>query len=254
VPKPVWRYTDDTVMALGITEVLTHYREIDQDVLAKVFTWRFLAAPDRGYGETAFRILKQIAQRVPWREVSTSAFDGEGSMGNGAAMRVAPLGAYFAEDLDLVVSQARASAEVTHAHIEGIAGGVAVALAAAWACRRGLGLHNSLNLLETAIARTPASETRLGLERALMVPFDVSPFQAAAQLGNGRQVIAQDTVPFALWNAAKHLDNYEAAIWTTIGVGGDIDTNCAIVGGVTALATGGKGIPSDWLQAREPLR
>src|SRR4029450_6345520 len=65
VPKPVWRYTDDTVMALGITEVLTHYREIDQDVLAKVFTWRFLAAPDRGYGETAFRILKQIAQRVP---------------------------------------------------------------------------------------------------------------------------------------------------------------------------------------------
>lgn len=48
-------------------------------------------------------------------------------------MRVAPVGAFFADDMDLVVSQARASAEVTHAHNEAIVGAIAVAVAAAWA-------------------------------------------------------------------------------------------------------------------------
>ena len=58
-------------------------------------------------------------------------FGGEGSFGNGAAMRVAPLGAYFADELDAVVEQASFSAEVTHSHPEGIAGAIAVAVAAA---------------------------------------------------------------------------------------------------------------------------
>ncbi len=52
-------------------------------------------------------------------------------MGNGAAMRVAPIGAYFADDLDKVLYYAQASAEVTHAHIEGIVGAMAVAVASA---------------------------------------------------------------------------------------------------------------------------
>lgn len=49
-------------------------------------------------------------------------FYGQGSYGNGAAMRVAPLGAYFADDLALATQQARLSAEVTHAHAEGLIG------------------------------------------------------------------------------------------------------------------------------------
>jgi ADP-ribosylglycohydrolase len=47
------------------------------------------------------------------------------------------------------------------------------------------------------------------------------------------------------------LDNYSEAIWATIGVFGDIDTNCAIVGGIVALAAGRESIPKDWLEARE---
>jgi len=36
-------------------------------------------------------------------------------------------------------------------------------------------------------------------------------------------------------------------------VGGDVDTNCAIVGGIVALSTGYKGIPKDWLSQIEKL-
>ncbi len=58
-------------------------------------------------------------------------------MGNGGAMRVAPLGAYFAfADEPVIVGEAERSAAVTHGHPEGKAGAVAIALATAWATRR----------------------------------------------------------------------------------------------------------------------
>ena len=81
----------------------------------------------------------------------------------------------------------------------------------------------------------------------------VSSEQAAAVLGNGERVIATDTVPFSLWCVARHIDDYAQALWATIVGLGDIDTNCAIVGGVVALVTGREGIPSAWLEAREKL-
>ena len=49
-------------------------------------------------------------------------------------MRIAPLAGYFAEDeYGIIVEQARLSAAVTHAHPEGIAGGIAAAVAGAYA-------------------------------------------------------------------------------------------------------------------------
>ena len=72
-------------------------------------------------------------------------------------------------------------------------------------------------------------------------------------LGNGSRITAPDTVPFALWCAARHIDDYAEAFWTTVSVGGDNDTNCAIVGGIVVLANGREAIPEGWRTAREPL-
>jgi ADP-ribosylglycohydrolase len=62
-----------------------------------------------------------------------------------------------------------------------------------------------------------------------------------------------DTVPFALWCAAGHHDDLVEALWTTVLPGGDLDTTCAIVGGVVAARTGLHAVPADWLAACEPL-
>ena len=59
--------------------------------------------------------------------------------------------------------------------------------------------------------------------------------------------------PFALWCAAQHLDSYEEALWLTASGLGDIDTTCAMVGGIVALSTGTECIPRAWRAAREPL-
>jgi hypothetical protein len=74
----------------------------------------------------------------------------------------------------------------------------------------------------------------------------------AAVLGCGRRTSAHDTVPFALWAAARHLGNYELAFWTTARAGGDVDTTCAIVGGIVASRPGGEP-PRTWTERTEAL-
>ena len=91
--------------------------------------------PNRGYGATARRILRAISEGKDWRKVSKNVFDGMGSMGNGASMRVCPIGAYFFDDLKRVKTEAIKSAEITHSNIEGIPGAGAVAVATALATR-----------------------------------------------------------------------------------------------------------------------
>jgi ADP-ribosylglycohydrolase len=169
-------------------------------------------------------------------------------MGNGAAMRVAPLGAFFADDLAGAAANAGRSAAVTHTHPEGEAGAVAVAIAAAAAANGQAG-----GLVEQALAWTPAGETRRGLEQAAILPSATPVTEAARRLGNGSRVTCPDTVPFALWCADRHAGDYPATLWATVAGGGDRDTTSAIAGGVAVLATGREGIPGAWLRAREPL-
>ncbi|MFL6114478.1 MAG: ADP-ribosylglycohydrolase family protein [Catenulispora sp.] len=250
LPPDPWYWTDDTEMACSIYSVLRDHGRIDQDVLARSFAEHHDF--DRGYGAGVNRMLRLIRQEgADWREQASALFDGRGSWGNGAAMRVAPLGAWFgAADLDRVMAEAAASAEVTHTHAEGIAGAVAVAVAAALAATTDLA---GAEFLDEIVARTPRGEVREGLGNAIASLPLSDPRSAAASLGNGRYISAPDTVPFCLWVAAKRLGDYEAAFWDTALVGGDIDTTCAIVGGVVGARVGVEGIPGEWLKRTEPL-
>src|SRR4051794_23069576 len=157
VPPPVWRYSDDTEMALVIVGGLERHGRIVQEDLARIFARRYQADPYRGYGLSVRRVLEGIAEGEPWHASARSIYGGSGSMGNGGAMRVAPLGAYFADDLGEVVEQARASAEVTHAHPEGQAGAIAVAVAAAWAwhARNRPELRPGREMIALALEHTP---------------------------------------------------------------------------------------------------
>ena len=250
VPPAPWRYTDDTEMALSIVETLWRYERIDPDELAQGFARRY--HPWRGYGAGAHRLLIRFQSGANWRTEASQMFGGSGSYGNGAAMRVAPLGAYFADDLEAVRENAILSAQVTHAHPEGIAGAIAVAVAAALAYRVGEGESMSAEeFLKQVAEKVPESETRSRIIQAIEIRLTVSAITVARQLGSGYKISAQDTVPFALWCAARHLDDYEETFWATISGLGDMDTTCAIACGIVALSARQRGIPSAWLEARE---
>lgn len=255
LPAGPWFHTDDTEMALSIIEVLKRYGHIHQDALAHRFAWRFAREPDRGYGSMTRLQLSTIARGGDWRRGAACAFGGQGSMGNGGAMRIAPVGGYFADELPRLVEEARASALVTHTHHEGVAGAIAVAVAAvmAWRLREDDSPDPVTKLFESVIELTPESKVRRSLILASQTPGSV-PFEAVANaLGNGSLVTAPDTVPFALWCAAHHLNNYPQALIVAISAGGDCDTNAAIVGGIVALSVGLDGIPAEWREQKEPL-
>ncbi len=245
-----WPWTDDTAMALGVLSVLGDHGRIDQTRLARTLADTFLSDPGRGYGSGMHELLPSLAAApASWPTATRALFRGEGSLGNGAAMRVAPLGAWFSADPDHAAEQARRSAEVTHAHPQGIAGAIAVAVAAALTARRA----PIPDLLREVADRTPPGPVHDGLTHATSLPPATTPRQAADLLGSGRRIRADDTVPFALWCAARHQDDLIAALWITAEGLGDVDTTCAIVGGVVGAATGVSAVPPSWLDRREPL-
>jgi ADP-ribosylglycohydrolase len=256
LPGGPWFHTDDTEMAISIAAVLRSHGKVDQEALAKRFSRRWERDPERGYGKMTRIQMREILMGQPWQVTSCRAFGGQGSMGNGGAMRVTPLGAYFAEEPERAVSEAKLSSVVTHTHREGIAGTVATAIAAAmaWQLRDASGADRPRRFFEEVLRLTPESEVKSKVLLASHVPADAEPGVAARSLGKGDLVTAPDTVPFCLWVAAHHLDNYVEALSHTIRVGGDCDTNAAIVGGIVALSAGRESIPADWLQAREAIR
>ncbi|MDQ3335925.1 MAG: ADP-ribosylglycohydrolase family protein [Myxococcota bacterium] len=244
-----WKWTDDTAMAIAIFEELRDRGAIDPASLAQRFVRRYYLDPARGYGRGAHAVLAEMATGVPYDVAAKQLFDGQGSCGNGGGMRAAPIGAYFCDDLDAVVANATRSAAPTHAHPDGVAGAIAVAVAAAAVFA---GERDPRALLEAVYARTPVGATREGIRRAIPM-LRAEPATVAAELGNGSGVLASDTVPFSVWCAATHLADYAGALWACGFVGGDIDTTCAIVGGIVVGAVGLEGIPPAWRASRELL-
>ncbi|MGW7100851.1 ADP-ribosylglycohydrolase family protein [Streptomyces sp. NPDC054838] len=244
-----WQWTDDTEMACSVVAVLAEHGRVDQDALAGSFAHHHDF--DRGYGPAVNRMLRLIREGEDWRTLAAELFNGQGSWGNGAAMRIAPLGAWYADDPEQATHQAEISAYTTHQHREAVCGAMAVAAAAAFAAGAA-GPPKAADLLDGVIALVPRSAVGAGLRRARDMLDYGDATTVAAVLGCGRRTSAHDTVPFALWSAARSLDDYERAFWTTAQVGGDVDTTCAIVGGVLG-ARGDAVLPQAWLARTEAL-
>jgi ADP-ribosylglycohydrolase len=250
LPGGPWHWTDDTQMAGAIVATLRQGAGIDQDLLAAELAARYERS--RGYGMASRAVLSRLRRGADWRAEAAGLFGGAGSFGNGAASRVPPIGAYFADDPEAAADHAARSAVVTHAHPEAVAGAVAVAIAAALTWQRREHALERASLLDQVIALTPPSAVRDSLAIARDLAPEKTAEQAAAQLGSGNHVSCQDTVPFALWCAAAPSLSFEEAIWLNLSGLGDCDTTSAIVGGIVALRVGLEGVPPAWRAACEP--
>jgi len=251
LPPGPWLSSDDTEMALGIYDCLARHGRIEQDALARILALRYQANPLKGYGGTIRGVFHAILEGMDWQTASARAYDGEGSMGNGGAMRVPVLGAYFADDLNLTIEEARRSAAVTHAHPDGQAGAIAVAVAAAWTWRSAT--WDRVDFFRTVLEAVPPGATYDGIARARDLPAAYQLLTAVAALGNGTRVVSSDTVPLCLWIIARHPDDIVEALWTAVAAEGDRDTTCAIIAGVMAGLGHAAQPPSPWLEMREPL-
>ncbi len=247
IPAGPLPWTDDTHMALSIMEVLCQEGGINQDHLAQRFADRYAAEPGRGYSSATSKFLTRLGKGGDWRTLTRERFS-TGSYGNGAAMRAAPIGGFFAGNPAKAAEQAALSAEVTHAHPEGIAGAAAVAAAASLAAE---GWNEEPEaLLEKTLLHLPEGEVSSRIAAAVEIGKDQL-VAAIKRLGTGYRVTAQDTVPFCLWVSAHFGTDFENALRITMQGMGDSDTTCAIVGGIVSLRVGK--VPEGLLKSREPL-
>ena len=177
-----------------------------------------------------------------------------GSCGNGAAMRVAPLGALLANHTAYECARAASlSALPTHDHPEGIAGAMAIAQAAWRVARRSKDPLGPDNYWQHILSTTPQGEVYKGLMKASILDLNSQLGVAIQILGNGSHVTCQDTVPLCCWLVIRGLtihnqhedDNaFEKTIEDTSACGGDVDTTAAIVGGIIGSVLNP---PADWV-------
>ena len=100
----VLNYTDDTAMTRAICRSLIERKTYDNHDMAKKFADEYFNEPNRGYGAAVTTVFKRLREENPADETlpARDQFDGMGSYGNGAAMRISPI-ALYAKDFDTLV-------------------------------------------------------------------------------------------------------------------------------------------------------
>jgi ADP-ribosylglycohydrolase len=188
------RFTDDTVLTVAIASAIME--KVDYAASLRAFGRRY---PNAGYGGAFFNWLFDPASR-PYN-----------SWGNGAAMRVSPVGFAFSTSEE-VLREAKKTAEVSHNHPEGIKGAQATALA-------------------VFLARTGAAKEQIKSEITRRFGYDLSrPLDEIRPLYSF-DISCQGTVPEAI-TAFLESKDYEDAVRKAVSLGGDSDTLACITGGI----------------------
>jgi poly(ADP-ribose) glycohydrolase ARH3 len=232
-PQDELWYTDDTQMAIGVAETLADHGTITEEQLCKAFVANYV--PSRGYGRGARAVLDAMEEGRDHREVAGRYFPG-GSYGNGAAMRIAPLGLFFRHDPSELREQARLSALPTHVHPLGIEGAHLLALAVAKASQMDSFDRDAFFTVLLSACESP--EYRAKLERA----SQVESVEDLAALGNG--IEALESVPTAIAAFVLEPRCYEEVIASAIFLGGDTDTIAAMAGSLSGAFLGSRAIPT----------
>lgn len=248
-------YTDDTQMMIGVAESLIERQGFDPALMAHRFAENF--DPRRGYGPGTTMVLSRIRRGASWNRPAGEMFGGTGSYGNGAAMRVTPVGLVFHRDLQELRRVAEASAEITHTHPVGREGAVLMAFAAARALSVAPGDLSSVafcnELIEFVRADCDELMRKLRLvEQLLSRCAEGQPpnsGEVAATLGN--DVSAAGSVPAALFSVLAHPASFRDAVVFAVNLGGDTDTLGAMAGAFAGALHGVGAIPRSWLDALE---
>ncbi|MFQ5995676.1 MAG: ADP-ribosylglycohydrolase family protein [Acidiferrobacterales bacterium] len=239
-------YTDDTAMAVALAESLLAVGDIEAQQLGKTFHTHFEREPWRGYGPGPPTIFAHVTRsRIDYMRAAQALYGGAGSLGNGAAMRIAPVGLFFAGTGELY-EKASASAVVTHAHPVGVDGAAVQARAIALAATRTPDQRiDPSPFIDELIAFAQTTEIRGKLEQVrALLSIGERPSTAAVQLG--LSVAVHESMPFALYAFLCHSQDYVACLSCAVLNGGDRDTMGAMAGAVSGAYLGIDAIPATW--------
>ncbi len=240
--------SDDTEHTLFVAQsLIAHATSIDrfQRRLAWSLRWWLVSLP-AGIGFATLRAILRL-----WLGFRPSV-SGIASAGNGPAMRVAPIGAMFAESPHRLDDFVNAATRITHTDSRALTGAKAVALLVAWTVRDDLcerpGIDDLVNLLQSA---GPDDAEWLELVDAIREAHrqqdTVDKFAVDLGLQAGVTGYVYHTVPVAAYAWFRHFGDFEKTLTSVLDCGGDTDTAGAIVGALAGAVVGDEGIPRRWI-------
>jgi poly(ADP-ribose) glycohydrolase ARH3 len=236
------RYTDDTEMMIGVAESLIANKGFNGAGMARTFIQNYDAK--RGYGPGSKEALKRIKEGESWEVVSEKLFGGEGSYGNGAAMRIAPVGLFYYNNAEALREVAYKSSNITHSHELGKEGAALQAFAIALAVRgqkEGM-LFELKEFVQHDVYEEKIRKIEILLNKA------ASKKEIISELGNGEE--AFNSVPTAIYSFLR-FDHFEASVTYAVSLGGDTDTIGAMTGAISGAYYGEGGIPNEWVEKLE---
>jgi len=239
-PPGELRYTDATQMAIGVAESLVKCRRINERELGKRFAANY--SPQRGYGAGSKVVLEAMLDGRDHKALAANHFPG-GSFGNGAAMRVAPVGLMFRHNLKQLWKEARLSALPTHVHPLGIEGAQILALAVGIASTTDT--FDREEFFTNLLGKCSSLEYRDPLRRAAQL----SDVRDLALLGNGIEATSSVVTAIAVFGLSPH--SYEETIGNAILLGGDTNTIGAMAGAISGAYLGHAAIPNHLLENLE---
>lgn len=234
------RWSDDTEMAVGLATSLVEKRGLDADHLARA--WAERADWKRGYGSGARRLLSRIRDGEDWRVANKAIFP-DGSFGNGAAMRAAPLGLFYHRDPAELGRATELASSITHAHPLGVEGALLIARATAMA------LSGELDL---AALREGCRQEEFQTQMR-WAGMEMSQADVRRELGTG--VEAHRSAVTAL-HVAHRFSDFDLMMQFIVSLGGDVDTIAAMAGGIFGARHGTVALPAkplEKLEARERI-
>jgi poly(ADP-ribose) glycohydrolase ARH3 len=250
--KATRSYTDDTDMTLALAESIIRCGKVDPEDIANQF--RLCCDLTRGYAAGTINAILALRAGLKWHQAARIVFQ-NGSFGNGAAMRVSPVGLFYHQDLDALQEAAIQQANITHVHPLGQWGAVMQACAVGLAVIQNPGEpfkgEEVIVRLREVLWRGPVEYLRAlnKIEEMLSIGKKLRAREIVQSLGNG--VEAQFSVPSACYIAVTHSPDFCDAIRAAISLGGDTDTIAGMTGAIVGAHVGEKSLPAEWIEQLE---
>lgn len=242
------QYTDDTLMSMALSASLIQNSGFNpEDVATKYLAW-YNSGNTRGIGITTASAMMNLKIGATWRESGLTHLGGLPAGGNGTAMRAAPIGLLYRNNLPQLLEMAMTDASITHNSLEPKMGSIAVALGTALLALGDIPVVYGSSAGAFAQVIDVISTTDCVLAKKMKLAYDlwdnnVSSTQALAEIGTSGYVV--ETVAAAFYCLAA-TDTFKDCVVMAVKAGGDTDTTAAVAGALAGTYYGLEGIPEEY--------
>jgi ADP-ribosylglycohydrolase len=244
LPLGAGQWTDDTQMMMDVTRSILRVGRVDGEDIAREFVADHESEGIRFSGFGVTYSLKRLRKGIPW---DRSGLDDEMSAGNGAAMRIAPVGLWDHVNLGRLREDVRVASISTHRHPEAVAGALAVAYMVACGASERLDSEKIIDQTRTYIGACAVADN-LARARELLEQ-GVETEQALRVLGTTGYVV--HTVASATFCFLKTPGDFERSVIEAVMGGDDADTTAAVAGAISGAYNGEAAIPQRWCEGVE---